>query len=132
MGAASHLANGDSQAYWEGAAQRRLLLQKCCACGSVQFPPRHHCAQCWEAELEWVESSGKGTVESFTIVRRAPVPQFRDRVPYVVAAIRVDEGPRMITTLLGDGALEVRIGDAVTVDFEVDAAGATLPAFRRA
>jgi uncharacterized OB-fold protein len=128
----SRLSNGDSAAYWAGARERRLLLQKCLSCRAVQFPPRHHCAACWEGELEWIESAGRGAVESFTIVRRAPLPAFRDRVPYVVAAVLLEEGPRMITNLIGDDALEASIGDPVRVDFEADPSGDVLPQFRRA
>ncbi|APZ55222.1 Zn-ribbon domain-containing OB-fold protein [Salipiger abyssi] len=125
-------ANGDSLEYWKGAEEGKLLFQKCKSCGAVQFPPRHHCATCWEADLDWSESAGTGTVETFTIVRRAPLPAFRDKVPYVVASIIVAEGPRMIAALVGDDALDVKIGDAVTVDFETDHEGNTLPVFRRA
>lgn len=125
------LANGDSAAYWQGAQDGKLLFQACKACGAVQFPPRHHCASCWEADLEWSQSAGAGKVESFTIVRRAPSPAFRDKVPYVVAAVLVAEGPRMIARITGPDALDVRIGDAVTVGFEPDAEGNSLPVFRR-
>lgn len=131
MSTAGELANGDSLAYWEGAAQRRLMFQKCRSCGALQFPPRHHCATCWNSDPDWIQSSGKGMVESYTIVHRSPVPQFRDRVPYAIVAVRVEEGPRMITTLLGEGALDVRIGDPVTVDFAANASGTMLPVFRR-
>lgn len=125
------LSNGDSTEFWDGVRQGRLLFQKCGACGSVQFPPRHHCASCWETDLEWVESSGRGKVESFTIVRRAPVSEFREKVPYVVAAVLVEEGPRMITNLTGDDAMDVKIGDQVQVRFEDGASGHPLPMFRR-
>jgi uncharacterized OB-fold protein len=125
------LANGDSLEYWKGAREGRLLFQKCGACGSVQFPPRHQCSACWETDLEWIESAGTGTVESFTIVRRAPIPAFRGKVPYVVAAILVDEGPRMITNVVGEDALEVAVDDRVEVIFPQDGDAAALPQFRR-
>jgi uncharacterized OB-fold protein len=126
------LANGDSKEYWNGARERRLLFQKCRRCSVVQFPPRDHCASCWEADLEWTESSGSAIVESFTVVRRAPIPAFREKVPYVVAAVLVEEGPRMITNIVGKDALDVQIGDAVKVEFVDDAAGNALPQFRLA
>jgi uncharacterized OB-fold protein len=131
MSETSHLANGDSEVYWAAARERKLVLQKCRHCGATQFPPRHHCATCWEAELDWVESAGRGTVESFTIVRRAPLPEFRGQVPYVVVAVRLEDGPRMLTNLAGDDALAVGIGDAVGVDFAENGRGDVLPQFRR-
>ncbi len=128
---ATKLANGDSAEYWKGAREGKLLFQKCTSCGAVQFPPRYNCASCWEEDLDWIESAGAGNVESFTVVRRAPVPDFRDKVPYVVASIIVGEGPRMISTIIGDDALDVAIGDAVSVEFEKNPAGEILPVFRR-
>lgn len=125
----SRHANGDSIPYWEGARQGRLLFQKCKGCGSVQFPPRHHCAACWEDDLDWTESSGKAVVESFTIVHRAPLPEFRDRVPYVVASVIVEEGPRMLTNIVGDGALQVQVGARVQATFVTGEDGETLPQF---
>ena len=128
MNSVSHPANADSQDFWQGAREGRLVLQKCRSCGSIQFPPRHHCASCWEADLEACDSSGRGIIESVTIVWRAPTAAFSANVPYAVAAIAVEEGPRMITNLVGAGALDARIGDPVVVTFGEDAAGA--PQFR--
>ncbi|MHA6730202.1 Zn-ribbon domain-containing OB-fold protein [Devosia sp. A369] len=132
MSSEPNLANGDSQSFWAGVRQRKLLLQQCQACSVFQFPPRHHCANCWEGELAWIQSSGTGTIESFTIVRRAPIAKFRARVPYVVVAVRLEEGPRMITNLIGEDALDVQIGDRVQVDFSDTDTGEALPQFRRA
>jgi uncharacterized protein len=127
----SSIADGDSREYWRGAQEGRLLFQRCQVCGSVQFPSRHQCATCWSADLDWIQSSGAGIVESFTIVRRAPVERFRAKTPYVVVAVRVAEGPRMITNLLGDEALKVEIGDKVQVVFPPVEEGLVLPQFQR-
>lgn len=126
----SDYANGDSAGFWQAAAEERLELQACRACGHIQFPPRYQCASCWSADIEATESSGRGIVESVTVVQRAPLPQFRGREPYAVVAVRLDDGPRMITNLVGDGALEAAIGDAVSVCFEADHNGNVLPQFR--
>lgn len=132
MSATYTLSNGDSRQYWEGTREGRLRLQRCKTCQTVQFPPRHHCASCWDAELDWIDASGKGRVESFTVVRRAPAAAFRDKVPYVVAAVLLEEGPRMITNLVGDHVLNVGIGDEVQVEFAEGADNVTLPLFRLA
>lgn len=124
-------ANGDTAEYFAAVAEGRLVFQKCGHCGNVQFPPRYQCATCWETDLSWIESSGHGRVESFTIVRRAPLSAFRDMVPYVVASVKLEEGPRMITTLVGEDALETEIGDPVAVTFEAGAQGDVLPMFKR-
>ena len=124
-------ANGDNAPYWEAAAEGRLIFQSCEACGAIQFPPRHHCASCWAEASGWLEASGLGTIESVTIVRRAPTAAFRDKAPYAVVAVKTDEGPRMITNLVGADALDARIGDRVEVVFETGADGTVLPQFRR-
>jgi uncharacterized OB-fold protein len=132
----SHLpppvANADSLPYWSAARERRLLIRKCTACGALHFMPRYLCPTCWSDRLEWVESKGTGTVHSYTIIRRAPAAAFVPRVPYVIALIELDEGPRMMANVLGEDALAVRIGDRVKVTFEDRGGGALIPQFVRA
>ena len=70
-------------------------------------------------------------MHSFTVIRRAPAPAFASLAPYVVALIDLDEGPRMITNIVGPDALDVRIGDAVKVTFEDRGGGALIPQFTR-
>lgn len=123
--------NPDSKGYWEGAAREELLIRRCTACGKHHFPPRHLCPTCWSDALEWTKSAGKGVVYSFTVMHRAPLPAFAQRVPYVVALIDLDEGPRMMANILGEEALDTRIGDRVIVCFETRAGGSKLPQFMR-
>ena len=127
------VVNADSAPYWEGARDERLLLQRCGDCGAVRFFPRYLCTECGSDSVDWVEASGKGTVHSFTIVHRAAFPAFQAMTPYVVALIDLDEGPRMMTNIVGDDALSVEIGDAVAVTFEARGPdGAKVPQFKRA
>lgn len=121
----------DAEPYWQGAREQRLLLQRCSRCGHRQFPPRHLCTTCQHDQHDWVEASGTGTVYSFTIVHRAPLAAFRDRVPYVVALVDLAEGPRMMANVVGDDALGVGIGEPVEVCFEPRSGGAMVPQFRR-
>ena len=125
------VANADSAPYWDAARERRLLIRSCRACGTKHFMPRYLCPACWSDQLEWVPSAGKGSVHSFSIIRRAPVATFAQKVPYVVALIDLDEGPRMVTNIVGDDALSVRIGERVEVTFEERGDGAMLPQFQR-
>jgi len=123
------IVNADSEVYWSAAKEGRLVLQKCRDCGHLDFMPRHVCPKCWSEAKEWQDADGAGTVHSFSIVHRAPLPAFRDDVPYVVALIDLAEGPRMMTNIIGDNALDVAIGDAVTLCFE-DRGEARVPQFR--
>lgn len=93
--------------------------------------PRYLCPKCWSTDLDWVEASGKGVVHSFSIIRRAPSAAFADRVPYVVALIDLDEGPRMMANVVREGALDTRIGDRVRVVFEDRGEGSKIPQFVR-
>jgi uncharacterized OB-fold protein len=123
--------NADSVPYWNAARERRLLIRECKACGERHFMPRHLCPSCWSDQLEWVQSQGHGVVHSFTVIRRAPAPAFATRVPYVIALIELDEGPRMMANIVGDAALDVRIGERVDVTFEERGDGAMVPQFTR-
>jgi uncharacterized OB-fold protein len=125
------VANADSLPYWNAARERRLLIRKCSACGALHFMPRYLCPSCWSDKLEWVQSRGHGVVHSFTVIRRAPAPAFAALVPYVIALIELDEGPRMMANVVGEGALEVHIGDSVDVTFEDRGDGAMIPQFTR-
>lgn len=128
----SRIANGDSESYWQAAQDGRLEFQQCEECGTIQFPPRVQCSNCWSDRIAPVAASGAGTIEGITIVRRAPLKEFREKVPYAIVAVKTAEGPRVIANLLGDGALEAKIGDAVEVCFEENPHGDVLPQFRLA
>jgi hypothetical protein len=98
----------------EGALAGRLMLQRCTACGFVPNFPRIACPACL-AELEWFEACGRGSVETFTIVRRTHHAAYEPRLPIVLALIALEEGAETISTIVGDDRLEVEIGAAVRV-----------------
>jgi uncharacterized OB-fold protein len=98
--------------FWAAAAEGRLLIQHCQACGHRQFYPRAWCTDCG-ADPAWEEISGLGTVHTFTIVRQQGAKPFRDLIPYVVAIIELDEGPRMMGNITGCAIEDVTIGMAV-------------------
>lgn len=130
--AAMNIENADAKPYWDGVREGRLVLQQCVDCSHVQFPPRHLCSRCWSDQLSWEPATGRATVESMTTVHRAPTPALRDKTPYMVASVVLEEGPRMITNIVGPEAMSITIDDQVTVTFVTDEAGRTLPMFRRA
>ncbi len=125
------IVNADSKPYWDAAREDRLVIPHCRSCGHAFFMPRHLCPSCWSDDLEWKEACGRGKVHSFSVVRRASLATFATRTPYVLALIDLQEGPRMMTNIVGDNALKTRIGDAVTVCFEACEDGANLPQFHR-
>lgn len=123
--------NADSRAFWEGAAREELLLRHCTACDKLHYPPRHLCPYCWSDQLNWKPSAGKGTVYSFTVMHRAPTPDFVGSVPYVVALVDLEEGSRMMANVVGDNALATGVGDRVIVCYEDRPGGSKVPQFRR-
>lgn len=116
--------------FWEGCKERRLLLPKCRSCGEVYYFPKGFCPRCLSDDIDWIEASGKGIIHTFSIVERPPSPPFSDDVPYVVAMIDLDEGPRMMSNVVGIEPGKVRVGAPVEVVFEDVSDSVTLPKFR--
>lgn len=108
----------ETRPYWQGCKQRELRIQRCAACGHKQFFPRLYCTNCFSDRVEWMKASGRATITTFTIVRRPVSPAFADDVPYVVALVKLDEGPTMMTNITGCAPEQVAIGMPVAVTFE--------------
>lgn len=87
--------------FWDGLAAGEVRLQKCQDCGEHQYPPESFCYACGGTSLEWVPVVGAGTVYSYIIVHQVYRPAFKDFIPYTVAIVQLDEGPRMLGALLG-------------------------------
>ena len=108
----------ETRPYWDGCKRHELRIQRCAACGHYQFYPRIYCAQCFSDRVEWVTASGRATVLTFTVVRRPVSPAFAQDVPYVVALVTLEEGPSMMTNIIGCAPEQVAIGMRVAVTFE--------------
>jgi len=121
--------NVESKPFWEGCKAHELLLQTCDKCGHTQLYPRSLCRQCHGDSLSWKQSSGKGTVYSFTTVRRAPSQAFIADVPYIIAIVEVEGGVRMMTNLVGCTPEQVEMDMPVRVVFEDVSDDITLPKF---
>lgn len=109
----------DTQAFWEATRDKTLRYQRCDACETVVFYPRRHCTGCVGGTLSWHTASGRGTIYSFSVVRQSYHPFFRTRVPYAVAWIDLEEGPRMLSNVVGvDDPGTLSVGQPVVVDWE--------------
>ena len=120
----------DTERFWEGCRNRELLIQQCSNCHSYQFYPRMICANCMSSDVNWVKSSGVGVVSTFTIVRRAPSKAYEADLPYVLALIKLDEGPTMMSNIIQCDPESVKTGMKVEVVFEDCNDEITLPKFR--
>ena len=106
---------GEEARFYEYCNERRLVMQRCDDCGEYMFPPRPICPNCWGSTLTWSDLSGRATVETFSIEMR-PSPGLDLEAPYVVAMVRTEEGPAMLTNIDADPE-EVTIDMEVEVDF---------------
>jgi uncharacterized OB-fold protein len=106
--------------FWEAAGEHRLVAPRCVACGAFRMPPGPFCWQCRTQAVDWVELSGRGTVFTFIIARRALIPQLADAVPNVVAVVDLDGAPgcRLVGNVLGIEPEAVSIGLPVVVEWD--------------
>ena len=116
-----------AEPWFEACNENRLLIQRCRACGHLQFYPRIVCSSCVSDELEWIEASGLGVVTSFTVVRRAVSEAYE--APYVVALVELAEGPTMMTNIVDCDPEELRVGASVRAGFERWDDNVSLPVF---
>ncbi len=112
----------ETKPYWDAAAAGKLLVKKCLACGEHHHYPRALCPFCFSDRTEWRDASGRGTIYSYSVMRRAPVP-------YAIAYVTLDEGPTMMTNLVDCDFDKLAIGQPVRVTFKPTEGGPPLPMF---
>jgi hypothetical protein len=104
--------------FWEGLRDGVLRFQRCGACATPRLPPSPECPVCLAAGSEWESAAGGGRLVSWVVFHRAFHPSFTDRVPYEVAVVELDEGPRLITNLVGFDGAEPSIDERVVLRIE--------------
>jgi uncharacterized OB-fold protein len=116
--------------WWDATREHRLTVQRCASCEAYQHPPRALCTSCSSMDhLVLADASGSGTVDSFTVVHRGPRPDVE--VPYVVARVRLAEGPVVLTQLVGAAPDSWAIDDPVHLEWVDLTDGRALPVFAR-
>jgi hypothetical protein len=121
----------ETKPFWDATAEGRLVLPRCDDCATVIWYPRAICPACGSLAVTWFDASGGGTVYSFTVVRKGQGP-WREAAPYVVAYVELDEGPRVMTNIVGCEPDTVEVGMRVSVVFHPTDAGPALPRFQPA
>ena len=121
--------NRDSAPYWRAARAHRLELQRCGECRRFRFYPSRACHFCGSLAFEWEPLSGRGEVYTYTIVHRGPGSPFEELLPLVVAMVTLEEGPTMMSNIVGCPHDQVRIGMPVQVAFEDVNDEVALPVF---
>ena len=111
--------------YWEALAQGALRFQKCNACGHAWLPPRTECPHCLAAEWRWEKAGGGAKLISWVVYHIAYHPAFAKRLPYNVAVVELDEGPRLISNIIGiDDAEKLVIDQRLRLVIEPEGATA--------
>ena len=119
-----------NQPYWEGLRQRELRMQKCDGCRRVWFPPAPLCPGCWSRQYSWARLSGYGRVKSWVVFHQAYFRAYEHDVPYNVAEVELEEGPRLLTNLVDVGNTDIRAEMPVTISFDDVTAEITLARFK--
>lgn len=112
----------ENETWFAAAANGELLVKQCDRCDRAFHYPRDHCPLCHCAQTRWTQASGRGSIYSFTVLRRAPVP-------YCVASVELAEGPRLWTNIVDCDFDDLRCGMQVEVAFLKTQGGISIPVF---
>jgi len=115
--------------FWAGAAEGRLMVERCQTCGAYCFPPRGMCRSCRSRSLEWVEVTGRGRIYSYTVNYQRWLPDLE--VPFAIVLVEFPDHPgfRVVGRLRGRDPEEIRIDDEVEIGFEPGPGGFAIPSF---
>jgi uncharacterized protein len=116
--------------FFEGASASRLMVQKCSECGTNRFPAQELCSNCLSSAASWVPVSGRGEVYSFNVMHQVYHPGFASEVPYAVVVVKLEEGPKVVSNLVGVKPSAIKCGMPVEVVFDKLSDQITLPRFR--
>jgi uncharacterized OB-fold protein len=122
----------ETREYWDAAADGRLLIARCGSCERVHHYPRVMCPFCWSEDVTAVEASGRATLYTYSTVYVNDLPPFSGRLPYTAAVVDLEEGPRLMTTIVGAEPSQLRIGMPLLAQALQITDGVTTFAFRPA
>ncbi|MGO9450725.1 MAG: Zn-ribbon domain-containing OB-fold protein [Candidatus Binataceae bacterium] len=120
----------DMAEFFAGASRGQLMVQKCEGCGDLHFPAHTLCSHCLSTRASWVPVSGRGEIYSYNVMHQVYHPAFAADVPYAVVVVKLEEGPKYVSNLVGIKPDEIKIGMPVEVTFERMSDEVMLPKFR--
>jgi uncharacterized OB-fold protein len=123
------LVTESNKAFWEAARRHELLAYKCLDCGRL-CTQQIDCIACGSRRMEWVRLSGRGEVFTFCIYHQSFHPAWANDIPYNVAYVKLEEGPLLMTNIVGCDNRDIYIGMPVEVVFEDITPEVTLPKFK--
>ncbi|MCR0985757.1 Zn-ribbon domain-containing OB-fold protein [Roseomonas populi] len=110
-----------TRAFWDAARDGKLLIGRNARTGRFHYPPRPIDPFDDEGEVELVPASGLGTIYTFSVMRT--------KVPYVIAYVELEEGPRIMTNIVGCDIAALQVGQPVRLVFERSEDGQAIPMF---
>lgn len=125
-------ADEESAPFFEGARRHELMLMRCGGCGGWRLPSRPRCPDCWSTDTEWARASGRGTLYSWGIMHQKLHPAFAEEVPYQFAIVELEEGPRIVSSVVGVPDAELRVDMPLQAVFDDVADDTTLVRFTKA
>lgn len=121
----------ETKPYWDACKKHELLIPKSKVTGELFFYPRAMSpGDDMSEDIEWVKSSGKAKVWTFSVHHMGPSKAYKGDPPHVVALVEMEEGVKMMTNIVGCDPKDVRIGMEVEVVFDDVTPEITLPKFR--
>lgn len=126
------LPDDSSAPFWEAAREGRLVIQRCTSCRRWNHAPGLLCPACGSRDLAFEQVSGKATLFSWTVIKEAPAPGFKGRVPLIVGLAELAEQPHLLlaANILGVEETGLKLGMPLEVEFEAVNAECTIPQFR--
>lgn len=124
------LLKDENRPFWEACREHKLRMQQCDGCGHIRFPINHVCPRRLDMAVHWQALSGRGTVFAYVVLHQVYNQAFAQDVPYNVALVQLEEGPRMYSNVVGVAVDAVKVGDALEVGFDRVTDEVTIPRFR--
>lgn len=115
--------NPGDKPYFDACAEGKLLIKKCGDCGEVHHYPRGLCPFCFSDKVDWLQTKGTGVIYTYSVTRRG------GPVPYCIAYVTLDEGPKMMTNIVDCDLDTVKVGQNVKVVFKKTENGTSVPMF---
>jgi uncharacterized protein len=117
------IVTSETETFWNAAREGRFVVPTCGACGKAHWYPRAICPFCGSDKVQWRNASGRGTIYTFSVMRRA-------KEPYAIAYVTLAEGPTMMTNIVDCDFDKLSIGQAVSMVFKDTDGGPPVPMFR--
>ncbi len=121
--------NADTKEFWKGCREHELRFQKCKNCDHVRWPPSVICPQCHSFEAKWIVSGGTGAIYSYVVYHIAFHPAFKKDLPYATAVVKLAEGPKILTNIVGCRPSELFCEMPVNLVWEDVSETVSLPKF---